>query len=275
MKKSEIKTLVSFFSSAASNKVKALAEPLQRSFGIDTFWHTSIKQNGECTHFSNTPEGTQSYFESHYYENNPFLRHPDNYDTGYCIVSELSKDYFPEVLEAQVKHNLQHSLDHVLYLSRSGKDQVHLFGFATTQKNLPMLTTYLNSLGFLQTFIDYYLNEMKPMRRHLEQFTICLPELVGPSFFKKRDSIFRKKNAGPQFLRLLGNETVDVKFLKTLSSREMECLRLFLKGKTAKQTAALLGLSHRTVEFYFENVKNKLGCLTKAELFSYCSQYSI
>lgn len=52
-----------------------------------------------------------------------------------------------------------------------------------------------------------------------------------------------------------------------LSPRERECVRLLLQGKTAQETADDLMLSRRTVEYYFENIKNKLTCLNKRELF--------
>lgn len=53
-----------------------------------------------------------------------------------------------------------------------------------------------------------------------------------------------------------------------LSSRERECLNSLLQGKTAKETAAMLALSPRTVESYFENIKKKLKCSNKGQLFS-------
>ncbi len=51
-----------------------------------------------------------------------------------------------------------------------------------------------------------------------------------------------------------------------LSPREIECLFHILRGKTMKETAAILSLSKRTVETYYENIKNKFGCFTKSEL---------
>lgn len=53
----------------------------------------------------------------------------------------------------------------------------------------------------------------------------------------------------------------------TLSERERECLRHFLQGNTSKETAAKIFLSYRTVEYYFENIKDKLGCSNKRELY--------
>ena len=51
-----------------------------------------------------------------------------------------------------------------------------------------------------------------------------------------------------------------------LTNRQMDCLYYFLRGKTAKETAVILRLSKRTVEFYLENLKNQFSCQTKAEL---------
>lgn len=51
-----------------------------------------------------------------------------------------------------------------------------------------------------------------------------------------------------------------------LSKRELECVFLQLRGYSAKQTAELLGLSKRTVEYYTDNIKAKLGCINKTEL---------
>ena len=51
-----------------------------------------------------------------------------------------------------------------------------------------------------------------------------------------------------------------------LTKRECECVFLLIRGKTAKEIAALLSLSKRTVESYIENIKNKMDCQNKAEI---------
>jgi len=52
----------------------------------------------------------------------------------------------------------------------------------------------------------------------------------------------------------------------TLSPREQEVLFLVLRGKTSKLAAAVLGLSHRTVEQYVDTLKLKFGVQSKIEL---------
>lgn len=51
-----------------------------------------------------------------------------------------------------------------------------------------------------------------------------------------------------------------------LTIRECECVYLLIKGKSAKEIAALLSLSKRTIESYIENIKNKMDCKNKAEI---------
>jgi len=60
-----------------------------------------------------------------------------------------------------------------------------------------------------------------------------------------------------------------------LTKREMECLSYILQGRTLKETADILQLSKRTVETYFENIKNKLGCKNKTELLLQVSSRGI
>lgn len=68
-------------------------------------------------------------------------------------------------------------------------------------------------------------------------------------------------------LKILGMEKC-VEKASLLSRRERECLEFLLQGMTAKETAAALCLSRRTVESYFETIKKKLKCTNKGQLFS-------
>jgi len=54
-----------------------------------------------------------------------------------------------------------------------------------------------------------------------------------------------------------------------LSKQEQLCIHYLLKGKTAKETVKEMKISFRTVEYYFENIKDKLGCFRKRDLFQY------
>ncbi len=51
-----------------------------------------------------------------------------------------------------------------------------------------------------------------------------------------------------------------------LTKRELQCLKLTIKGYTAKRIAKELDLSHRTVEEYLTNIRIKTGAASKAAL---------
>jgi DNA-binding CsgD family transcriptional regulator len=50
---------------------------------------------------------------------------------------------------------------------------------------------------------------------------------------------------------------------------EVSCLRLLLQGKSYAETAEILQLSIRTVEFYSQNMQAKLACNNKYSLLHY------
>lgn len=54
--------------------------------------------------------------------------------------------------------------------------------------------------------------------------------------------------------------------LSDLTRRELQCLQLSLRGQSARQAAAELGISQRTVEEYLNNAKKKLGVSSKREM---------
>tara|TARA_R110000868_G_scaffold410505_4_gene698895 strand:- start:144359 stop:145027 length:669 start_codon:yes stop_codon:yes gene_type:complete len=83
---------------------------------------------------------------------------------------------------------------------------------------------------------------------------------LQPSILKTLQAIIKKTNA-PVFYQLT---THDSEY--DLSNRELECLFYLLRGHTAKMIANKLQLSPKTVEYYTEQLKNKLDCTTKPEL---------
>lgn len=54
-----------------------------------------------------------------------------------------------------------------------------------------------------------------------------------------------------------------------LSHRELECLYHLVHGKSQKEIAYVMKLSPRTVESYFENIKNKLDIYNRSQLIEY------
>lgn len=60
-----------------------------------------------------------------------------------------------------------------------------------------------------------------------------------------------------------------IRKLLLLTTRELQCLCLLLKGYSSKQAGTLLGVSYRTVEIHFGNIKEKLALTMKIEVFDW------
>ena len=54
-----------------------------------------------------------------------------------------------------------------------------------------------------------------------------------------------------------------------LTKREYECFKLIKTGLTMKQVGAKLELSPRTVEFYLQNIKQRLGLKSMKKVIAY------
>ena len=64
-------------------------------------------------------------------------------------------------------------------------------------------------------------------------------------------------------------------FGQTLTVRQCEVLQLIAEGKAAKEIAAVLGISTKTVEFHRAGIVNELGLRTTAELTRYAIEHGI
>ncbi|MBZ0090109.1 MAG: response regulator transcription factor [Thermoanaerobaculia bacterium] len=60
--------------------------------------------------------------------------------------------------------------------------------------------------------------------------------------------------------------------VEELTRRELEVLRLLVKGNTNRQIASLLNLSMRTVENHRANLMGKLGLVSRVELVNYAEE---
>jgi DNA-binding NarL/FixJ family response regulator len=60
-----------------------------------------------------------------------------------------------------------------------------------------------------------------------------------------------------------------------LTARELDVLRRIVAGRTNKETATELGISHRTVETHRENILKKLGVRSVAELTRFALETGI
>jgi DNA-binding CsgD family transcriptional regulator len=113
----------------------------------------------------------------------------------------------------------------------------------------------------IREFIFYFKKEAQLLINHMMDNDFNIKEEKKEAFFKVEPSL-PLSNGNPKVLKFL-------KTVSPLSNRERQCVELLKQGKSAQATGAILGLSQRTVEHYFDNIKNKLGCHSKWDLLEY------
>jgi DNA-binding NarL/FixJ family response regulator len=62
---------------------------------------------------------------------------------------------------------------------------------------------------------------------------------------------------------------------KHLSDRQREVLQMLAEGRSMKEIAYILGISHRTVRFHKSRIMEELGIATNSELVQYAIKHSI
>jgi DNA-binding CsgD family transcriptional regulator len=132
-------------------------------------------------------------------------------------------------------------------------------------------TPYLDAQGKV---VVHYLNKMPVFFNDENPFAVLtiafdISALKDISFLK---NTYRRLYADPKQAHLKFLE--HIQFAKglsqdTVSSREFDCLELLAQGKSAKEIGLILNISSRTVETHIDNLKDKLGFLSKKQLLDY------
>jgi DNA-binding NarL/FixJ family response regulator len=73
----------------------------------------------------------------------------------------------------------------------------------------------------------------------------------------------------------VANRLADRMFRSELSAREMEVLKLIVKGKSNKEIAADLGVAEGTVKIHINNILSKLGVSARTQAATYALQHGI
>ncbi len=127
-------------------------------------------------------------------------------------------------------------------------------------------TKLVNNVSMVKKFIKYMQESNKDIFNYCRENKFNFSDEF-PDYFEKTntgaDEISR--NNLIEFLRNI--EKLDRH--TNISNRELQCFRLYCQGKSANKIGENLGISRRTVETHFANLKRKLNVKTKSELIEY------
>jgi LuxR family transcriptional regulator len=249
-----------------SNQIKKTTQPLRDHFGISYFTYHQIDNAGKYTVLVDRPDWAEHYVSEKIFLNDPYLRHFKVYGSGLCLMENNGSEEYRKTIVREGKALL--NMDMGVILIQKQENLVEFFGFAGDKKTSSLNSLYSNHPQLLHSFAVHFKKEMNAVLTDMAKEANSLLELKGPDFLcsvpiePKIGSHTRRA-----FLKDLGLKK-EAGQAELLTPRERECLRWLLEEKSAKETAALLGLSPRTIESYFENIKGKFSCWSKQEVLN-------
>lgn len=230
-----------------TEEVREICQPLFSATNINFFDYVRFYKNNSFVGLVSDRYWIEHFFKS-------------NFTLGCTLKNKgvhLWQSYRSQLLIKQAKEIFNH--DHGISVFIQNKNYIEYFEFAAPIANKEVLSLYLNNFEIIERFCKFFAHESKPLIKKVMEKPIFINEERKGELIPESsvDQSYHDKNA----------------IILKLSKRERECFDYFVSGKTAKETARFLGISYRTVEEYFANIKKKSGCLYKRNLLELRSKF--
>ncbi len=241
------------FNIEIASVVENISQPLADCFGITNFGFIKLFADGTMLRVSTDQEWTKKYFENQFYN-----------DTNFYDFENLSENV-PEIRiitnHPKVDHYkalYAHNIWNIFAVYERFKDHVEVSFFATSKENTEIINFYANHKALLLNFIAYFKKSMKNL------IVAPDPSILIATELKLQYGAIQQNQKINQFLKTICNDIHEDRL--DFTSRETDCIKQLILGKTAKETAVALNISHRTVEAHFNNIKKKAGCKKLSQL---------
>lgn len=249
-----------FLSSAAD--MDAILSPLKK-LGIHYITFMRNYLNGHQVYLSNIVGWVEDYYHHELYRQ--FISNPPNdYKSGSII---WPKDKSLRVFDlAKERYNSDHGVTYI----KTRKNYSDYYFFSTTQDNPNIINFYLNNGDILERFIVYFEDRAESLIMKAEEKKIKLPfnKIVETNhndnnfYHDYQNRLSAIKEMPIRKYRLKSEQYFGAK----LSKQEITCIIYYVNRHTAEETGLKMNISNRTVETYFQSIKNKLGCDKKEDI---------
>ncbi len=168
----------------------------------------------------------------------------------------------PLLVKIGKKFNQNYGKNSVHIMVRENDCQ-HLYSLFFDLEENDFLHWILNNGNFLKDFISQYNNSAKDviLEAKANENRIILPTFTE---FAASMHIDNSIENAQQLKIFHKNLNIPVH----LTPQQSRCLLLLLKGKSAKEIAIDMKLSHRTVEHYLAKIRKQLGCSSMREVIT-------
>jgi DNA-binding CsgD family transcriptional regulator len=252
------------YNRAIQSKLAEILEPLQL-IGISNFAYVKITQDDQFR-IGNHEGYTNKWYELEIYNKAATLnRLAENHRDGDAVrINSYLWNTDGNSL-AQVRREVNMWNGASLYTNHG--DYLEGWSLGGTLEDTQLSHLIINNLCLINKFMHYFRSAASDLIS-LEDRSVLLDlvkadqdQTQGEA--KKLEEFARRIELHKYFLKN-GNQEF------TISSREMECLRQKDMGLSAKEMARVMGISYRTVESYFENIKIKSGLGNVSQVLAIC-----
>jgi len=160
-------------------------------------------------------------------------------------------------------------LQNGMCIFRRRHEYVDVFYVASTNAKSNLYELYLNHAQAIYRLVDFFQAQVLPLLP-MDNPDFLLPYMDGyklelPKADQSKDELGDFYDA-----TVLKNFTLHDEDGRTykMTLRELQCVYHLALGRTSKEIAQELGLSHRTVEHYIESIRYKTGKYDKSKLVS-------
>lgn len=247
-------------------KIHTVCNPLFETFGFNGLYFQIILPNGTFATLSPNVDLLHHYYlEEKLYKQNPFIVQSQHVQSGMFFDKEINHSRFQE---AQTSLEKATGINCFMRFVKHENGYCKQFGFGKPS-DANMNTLVLNELPLIRRFMHYFESELQDIILECRENSVDISDALQPALLKPINN-FISDNAKSKFLRKCGYQQTFG--YERLTQREIECLKIYIKGISANEMSVILGLSNRTVESYLANIKNKLHCGDRSSLIQ-CGQF--
>lgn len=245
----------------ATPAIIQITRPLFEFLPINYFRFYRLYRDGSYIRLSTNAEWTYHYMMKKYALSASPHNIFDAGESGFSLfdLSEKSQLISEPLIDAREYFGLAHGFS----MQEVYDGYTDIYDLTSFPEEERINELYLQYLSSIKKFTKYFKLVAQEIIKKAEVDKFMLPILGNSSLnypLKEKKKEFDKKI---DLISLIAsNGKNDICF----TERETECLQGMIKGKTSKMLARDLGLSVRTIEYYMNTIKIKMGCSYKVDI---------
>lgn len=239
-----------------AKEVRWLCAPLFRKHNINSFSYSKVFLDGSRAELWSDADALHHSFINKKYIANTYT--PDNYkdEDRYVYLPNkieshpqpIKMEYMSQLIDQ--KEIFDH--DHCFLIVNKCKDFCEYSIFYTPSTFTSAINFYMNHLETLDQFSEEFKDKSQHLIKAVEKDRIIRPWriekiMINPLSLELSNQMYKQR---PIYL----------------TRREKQVIQHLIEGKSAKESAILLGISPRTVESYLADVKEKFHCNKSSDL---------